>query len=320
MTINEQISNIGIVPVVVINNADNAVGLARALVSGGLPTAEVTYRTEAAEEAIKRISREVPEILVGAGTITSVEMAKSAVNAGAKYLVSPGLNPKVVQWCTENNVPIFPGVTCPSQIEQAMELGLNTVKFFPAEAAGGIPMLKSFASPYGKMKFMPTGGVSEKNVTEYLGLKNVIACGGSWICPSKLIDNGEYDKIAELCKIAVAKMHGFKLLHVGLNSKDEKEAEESVKLFANMFNLPVADKGMAYFAGDMMEVLKKPFLGENGHIAIGVNNLARAIAYFEARGFKFRKEGYIENVAAYFELEIGGFAIHLRQLGEPPLA
>ncbi len=312
--INEQISNIGIVPVVVLNNEENAVGLAKALVKGGLPTAEVTYRTDAAEGAIKRISKEVPEILVGAGTITSVEMAKSAVNAGAKYLVSPGLNPKVVIWCLENNIPIFPGVTCPTQIEQAMELGLTTVKFFPAEAAGGIPMLKSFASPYCKMKFMPTGGVSEKNVTDYLALKNVIACGGSWICPTKLIDNEEFDKIEDLCKTAVSKMHGFKLLHVGVNSNDEKEAESVANLFSTMFNLPISDKGLAYFAGDMFEICKTPYLGKNGHIAIGVHNINRAMAYFKAKGFNFRSEGYVENTLAYFEQEVGGFAIHLRQL------
>ncbi len=310
----ENIHNIGIVPVVVINNEESAVGLAKALVKGGLPTAEVTYRTAAAEGAIKRMVAEVPEIIVGAGTITSVEMAQSAVNAGAKYLVSPGFNPKVVQWCLDNNVTIFPGVTSPTQIEQAMEMGLETVKFFPAEAAGGIPMLKSFSSPYSKIKFMPTGGISENNVNDYLKLKNVIACGGSWICPSDLIDNGEFDKIEEFCKKAVAKMHGFKLLHVGVNSKDEQEAENTAKMFSIMFNLPISDKGAALFAGDMVEIVKKPFLGKNGHIAIGVNDMSRAVAYFEANGFKFREEGYVPNIAIYFEQEIGGFAIHLRQL------
>lgn len=308
------IHNIGIVPVVVLNNADNAVGLAKALVKGGLPTAEITFRTDAAEESIKRIAKEVPEILVGAGTITSIEMAKKAVAAGAKYLVSPGLNPNVVRWCIDNKVTIFPGITSPSQIEQGMEMGLTTLKFFPAEASGGINMLKSFASPYGKMKFMPTGGVNEKNVNDYLSLKNVIACGGSWICPSNLVDNGEYDKIETLCKNAVAKMHGFKLLHVGINSENEAEAKKTAEMFSMMFNIPTNDLGGAYFAGDMIEVVKSKFLGKNGHIAIGVNDLSRAMAYFKSKGFEFSEKGYTKNIAVYFKDEIGGFAVHLRQL------
>lgn len=310
----EKIKNIGIVPVVVLNDEKNAVGLAKALVRGGLPTAEITFRTDAAENSIKLISKEVPEILVGAGTVTSVEMAQRAVNAGAKYIVSPGFNPKVVQWCIDNNVTVIPGVTCPTQIEQAMEMGLTTVKFFPAEAAGGVKMLKSLASPYGKMKFMPTGGVNEANVNEYLALKNVIACGGSWICPSSLIDNGEFDKIEELCKNAVAKMHGFMLLHVGINNENDEEAKKTADMLSSMFHLAIRDAGLAYFAGDLFEVMKFPFLGKNGHIAIGVNNLSRAVAYFKSRGFNFRKEGYTENICIYFENEIAGFSVHLRQL------
>ena len=278
----EQIYNIGIVPVVIINNSDNAVPLAKALVRGGIPTAEVTFRTSAAKEAIAQITKEVPEILVGAGTVTSVEMAKEAIRAGAKYIVSPGLNPKVVTYCIEQNIPILPGVATPTELEAAMALGLTTMKFFPAEQIGGKNMLASLSSPYKQIKFIPTGGININNLNQYLDLPNVLACGGSWMCPASLIDAQKFDEIAILCHQAVLSMHGFSLLHVGLNSADSDEAKESANLFGSMFSLPVIEFPGAFFAGNMMEIVKKPFLGSNGHIAVSTNNIDRSIAYFEA--------------------------------------
>lgn len=200
---------LGIVPVLVINDAENAVSLARALKNGGIPTAEVTFRTPAAKESIRRITNEVPGMLVGAGTVTSAELAKQAIDAGAQYIVSPGLNPKVVNFCLEQNIPVLPGVSSPTEIEAAMELGLDVLKFFPAEASGGCKMLKALASPYQKIKFIPTGGIGLKNLNDYLNLPNVLACGGSWICPDSLVDAQKFEEIEALCRQAVLTMHGF---------------------------------------------------------------------------------------------------------------
>ena len=175
----EEISKIGIVPVIALDRAEDAEPLAKALCDGGLPCAEVTFRTAAAEESIRIMSDRFPDMLVGAGTVLTTEQVDRAVNAGAKFIVSPGLNPKVVKYCVDKNIPITPGTSNPSDVEAAIELGLDVVKFFPAEAAGGLNMIKSMAAPYTNMKFMPTGGINAKNLTSYLDFNRIIACGGS---------------------------------------------------------------------------------------------------------------------------------------------
>jgi 2-dehydro-3-deoxyphosphogluconate aldolase/(4S)-4-hydroxy-2-oxoglutarate aldolase len=177
----EKLSQIKIVPVVTIEDASNAARIAEALCGGGLPCAEITFRTEAAADSIREMTKAFPEMLVGAGTILTARQADAAIEAGAKFLVAPGLNPETVKYCREKNFAFLPGVCTPSEIEQAMSLGLDTLKFFPAEAAGGVAMLKSLCAPYSKIKFMPTGGISPANIREYLAIKNVFACGGSWI-------------------------------------------------------------------------------------------------------------------------------------------
>ncbi|MDD7300875.1 MAG: bifunctional 4-hydroxy-2-oxoglutarate aldolase/2-dehydro-3-deoxy-phosphogluconate aldolase, partial [Eubacteriales bacterium] len=171
----------GIVPVVKIDDVDKAVPLAKALCDGGLPVAEITFRTKCAAEAIKRITTEFPQMLVGAGTVLTTDQADEAVAAGAKFIVSPGLNPKVVAHCQKIGVPITPGCSNPSDIEAALELGLDVVKFFPAEAAGGLPMIKAMSAPYGNLKFMPTGGLNESNILDYLKFNKILACGGSYM-------------------------------------------------------------------------------------------------------------------------------------------
>lgn len=316
-TVLQQLGNVGIVPVVILNHAENAAPLAKALMRGGIPAAEVTFRTAAAEDSIAAMAREVPDLLVGAGTVTTAEMAQRAVRAGARYIVSPGLNPEVVKWCLANDVAVLPGVATPTEIEAAMALGLTTLKFFPAAQNGGIPMLKALASPYGGVRFVPTGGVNLANLVEYLDLPNVAACGGSWICPPDRIDAGDWAGIERLCQEAVRTLHGFALLHIGLNSRDENEARENCSAFAELFGFPVQELPGAFFAGTAMEVVKKPFLGEKGHIAISTNNVERAMAWFAARGVAFREEGVTRDqkgiLAVYFEQEIGGFALHLRR-------
>lgn len=202
-TIIEQLGRYGIVPVVVLNDAKKALPLAKALCDGGLPCAEVTFRTDAAEESIRIMSREFPDMLIGAGTVLSTEQVDRAVAAGAKFIVSPGLNPKVVTYCQEKNIPIVPGVVTPTEMEQAMELGLRIVKFFPAEPSGGLAMIKAVAAPYTMLKFMPTGGINAKNVRDYLAYDKILACGGSWMVKGSLIDEDRFDEIEAMCREAV---------------------------------------------------------------------------------------------------------------------
>ena len=203
MTIREKLHSIGIIPVIKIHDAEKAVPLARALYAGGLPAAEVTFRTEAAAEAIRRIREQVPEVCVCAGTVLNVETAERAVEAGASAIISPGTNPAVVRWCIEHDVPVIPGCATPSEVEWCMREGLNMVKLFPAEVVGGVSMLKALAGPYAVMQFMPTGGISPDNVGAYLSLSNVAACGGSWIVPKAFLQEGQFDKIEALAREAV---------------------------------------------------------------------------------------------------------------------
>lgn len=198
----EQFGQIGIIPVVVIDNVKDAAPLGKALCDGGLPCAEVTFRTEAAEESIHILSKEYPDLLVGAGTVLTIEQVDRAVNAGAKFIVSPGLNPDIVTYCQKKNISVTPGVVTPSEIERALVLGLDVVKFFPAEPSGGLSMIKAMGAAYTKLKFMPTGGINTNNVKEYLKSDKILACGGSWMVKGELIHNGEFGKIKDLCKEA----------------------------------------------------------------------------------------------------------------------
>ena len=183
----EKIQKIGIVPVVVLNDAKDAAPLAKALCDGGLPCAEVTFRTEAAEESIRIMAEQFPQMLVGAGTVLTTEQVDRAVAAGAKFIVSPGFNPEIVNYCLEKEIPIFPGCVTPSEVEQAVKRGLKVVKFFPAEPAGGVSMIKAMAAPYHQLRFMPTGGIGTQNLKDYLGFDKIICCGGSWMVKADLI-------------------------------------------------------------------------------------------------------------------------------------
>lgn len=199
----EKFKAFGIIPVVVLENAEDAEPLAKALYEGGLPCAEVTFRTAAAEEAIHTMLQKYPDMLVGAGTVLTTNQVDRAVAAGAKFIVSPGLNPRIVKYCIEKNIPVCPGCASPSEVEQALEFGLKVVKFFPAEPLGGLPMMKAMAAPYVDVMFMPTGGIKPENVRSYLEYDRIIACGGSWMVSGKLIKEGAFDKIQELTKEAV---------------------------------------------------------------------------------------------------------------------
>ncbi len=210
----EEISKIGIVPVVALEEEKDAEPLAEALCKGGIPCAEVTFRTKAAKDAIHIISTQFPGMLVGAGTVLTTEQVEQAVAAGAKFIVSPGLNPKVVQYCIDKNILVIPGITNPSDIEIAMEFGLEVVKFFPAEAAGGLKMIKAMSEPYSKMKFMPTGGIHIGNLNDYLSFEKIVACGGSWMVKKDLVAMENFEKIETLAREAVRKMLGLELMEI----------------------------------------------------------------------------------------------------------
>ena len=200
----EQFGKIGIIPVVVLDDAKDAEPLGRALMEGGLPCAEVTFRTAAAEESIRIMSEKFPDMLVGAGTVLTTEQVDRAVVAGAKFIVSPGINPKVVEYCVKKGIPVTPGTCNPSNVETALEFGLDVVKFFPAEPAGGLNYIKAIAAPYTGVKFMPTGGINAENVKEYLKYDRIVACGGSWMVKGDLIKSGNFEKIKELTAEAAA--------------------------------------------------------------------------------------------------------------------
>ena len=202
-TMADKFEELGVIPVVVLNDAKDALPLAKALYEGGLPCAEVTFRTAAAEESIRIMSEQFPEMLVGAGTVLTTEQVDRAVAAGAKFIVSPGLNPRIVKYCVEKGILITPGCANPSDIEQALENGLDVVKFFPAEPAGGLKMIKAMAAPYVGVKFMPTGGINQNNVKDYLAYDRILACGGSWMVKGDMVAAGEFDKIKELAAEAV---------------------------------------------------------------------------------------------------------------------
>lgn len=207
----EQLAEYGVVPVVVLNRVEDAKPLAQALCRGGLKCAEVTFRTDAAEESIRVMTESFPEMLVGAGTVLTTDQVDRAVNAGAKFIVSPGFDPEIVDYCIGKNIVVVPGCITPSEVAQAVKRGLKIVKFFPAEQAGGLAMIKAMAAPYTMVKFMPTGGINAKNLPDYLGYGKIAACGGSWMVKADLIDNGEYDRIEAMTKEAVelvAKIRG----------------------------------------------------------------------------------------------------------------
>jgi 2-dehydro-3-deoxyphosphogluconate aldolase/(4S)-4-hydroxy-2-oxoglutarate aldolase len=314
----EALGKIGIVPVIKIDDAAKAVPLAKALIAGGIPCAEVTFRTQAGEEAIRRINKEAPDILLGAGTVLSVDQVDRAINAGAKFIVSPGFNPKVVSHCIAKGIPVTPGCSNPSDVEQALELGLDVVKFFPAEQAGGLDYIKAIAAPYPSLKFIPTGGINAANIVKYITYEKILACGGSWMVNASLINAGDFDQITALCREAMLTMLGLSMAHLGINTANPDEAAKAAWFFRTFFGFTTKNGVSSIFASDSIEITKSTGLGKHGHIGIGVNTLPRAIAFFERMGAVFdpssAKNDAAGNLTAiYFKDEIAGFAIHLVQ-------
>ena len=312
----KELYRIGIVPVVALDDAADALPLGAALKKGGVSAIEVTFRTAAAADAIRLLTREMPELLVGAGTVITKEQADAAIEAGAKFIVSPGFQPELVSYVLSKGVPMCPGTATPGEMEQAMALGLSAVKFFPAEQNGGAPMLKALSAPYRDLLFMPTGGVKLENLRNYLALDQVFACGGTWLATKDDIKAKAFDKITARTREAVKTMLNFRIKHVGINSKDEAEAKKTATLLCSIFDFDYNDTELSVFTGSAVEVMKFMGRGSLGHVAIGADNVDRAEYYLRQRGFSFdestrRVDASGRTTFLYLADEIGGFAFHL---------
>jgi len=306
----------GIVPVVVLENAEDAVPAARALIAGGIDVMEITFRTAAAPEAIRRVAAECPEMTVGAGTVITLEQCRLAVECGAKFIVAPGYDDEVVAWCVENNIPITPGCVTPTEIMMALKRGLKVLKFFPANVYGGLGALKALAGPFVGIKFIPTGGVNQQNVGEFAASPYVHAIGGSWVCTKADISAHNFDKITALCMEGRKALLGFEVAHVGINSPDADAAMDVCRELQAAFDMPIKEGNSSNFVSSGFEVMKTMFKGANGHIAVRTNKMAPAIAELEKRGFEFDWDAVkdVNNIKAiYLKNDIGGFAVHLLQ-------
>lgn len=317
MTAMERFANSIVVPVVVLDKAEDAVPTARAMLAGGIDTMEITFRTACAPEAIRAVAENCPEVLVGAGTVLNLEQCKLALEMGAKFIVSPGFSEEVVAWCVENGIAVAPGCVTPSEIMSAKKYGLKMVKFFPANVYGGLTALKNLAAPFGDMKFLPTGGVNADNVGDFISAPFIHAVGGSWVCPKAEIAAGNWEKITNLCREARKAALGFEVVHVGINMPDADAALSLAGELNKAFDMPVKDGNSSVFASSGVEIMKSPYLGTNGHIAIRTNNINLAVSVLERKGYAVLadsakyKNGKL--VAVYLAGEFGGFALHLLQ-------
>ena len=317
MDVLTKLANAGIVPVVVIENAADAVPTAKALLAGGVDVMEITFRTAAAPEAIAAVAAECPEMTVGAGTVITLEQCKKAVSLGAKFIVSPGFDEEVVSWCVENGVSVTPGCVTPTEIMAAMKCGLKVLKFFPANVYGGLSAMKALSGPFGGVKFIPTGGVGADNCGQFSAAPFVHAVGGSWVCTKADISAHNFDKITALCREARNAMLGYEVGHIGINCPDAETSMEVCGELDKAFGFATKPGNSSNFASGSIEVMKSNYLGKNGHISVRTNNIAMAMADLEKKGYrvdmdtaKYKGE---QLAAVYVAGEFGGFAIHLQQ-------
>ena len=317
MDVLSRLAAAGVVPVVVLDNAADAVPTAKAMVAGGIDVMEITFRTAAAADSIRAVAAEVPEMLVGAGTVLNLEQCKLAVECGAKFIVSPGYDEETVAWCVENGVAVTPGCVTPTEIMAALKHGLKVVKFFPANVYGGLNAIKALSGPFVGLKFIPTGGVNQQNLGEFVSNPSIHAVGGSWVCPKADIAAHNFDKITQLCAEARRGVMGFELAHVGINCENADESLAVCEELEKAFDFEVKTGNSSNFASTGVEVMKSMYLGKNGHLAVRTNKIETAIAELTKRGFavdmdtaKYKGD---RMVAVYLKNEIGGFAVHLLQ-------
>ncbi len=307
----KKISSIGIIPVITLDDISDAAPLAQALCKGGLPIAEVTYRTPCAHDAMIAMKKNCPEIIIGAGTILTKEQVDSALNAGAEFIVSPGLNPEIVKYCQSKKIPIIPGCSNASDIEIALSLGLDTEKNFPAEPLGGLSMIKALSAPYTQMNFIPTGGINANNINEYLRFDKIIACGGTWMIDKAALKNKDFSKIEVLTREAVNTMLNIQIKEVRINSSNQDDP------FSQQLEKEVKGYHKDFFESHFIKVVnEESSLITQGSILMGVNSVQLAKYYFEAVGYTFDdstididQNGHIKSI--YFKKNICGFSIQL---------
>ena len=316
--VTQRIGRMGLVPVVVFEDEKYALDTAKAVMEGGLSVLEITLRTAAGIPSIRKIKKAYPDVLLGAGTVLSVEMAKQAVDAGAEFIVAPGFNDELVKWCIDNGIAVTPGCVTPTEIDHALSFGLDILKFFPASVYGGVSGCKALYGPYRMVKFIPTGGVSLANLADYADKEYIHAIGGGWLCKTADIAAGNFDAITKVVKESIDALLGFELAHIGINQNCADDAMKVTRQFASAFGFCLKEGNSSNFAGGGIEVNKEKGLGQMGHIAIRTNSIERAVYYLSAKGLevdwstKKGPEGK-RPVAVYLKDEIGGFAIHLLQ-------
>ena len=312
-----QLGDIGIIPTAVLDCAEHAVPLAKALKKGGIDTVEVTLRTEFALEGISRIKKEMPDFLVGAGTVLNKEQAQKAVKAGADYIVSPGFDEETVKWCTGENTPVIPGCMSATEVQKAVSMGLRVLKFFPAESSGGVKTCKGLAAPYKMVRFIPTGGINLENISDYVNCGCIHAVGGGWVCSNANVVSENWDAITDIAKESVKKLLGFTVAHLGINTDSAENGKKLAYDLAGIFGLPVAENEKSEFVSSGIEVINSKGPGEHGHISVDTNSVSRAEYYLKRVGVTFREESRMTNdgktYLIYLKQEFGGFAVHLRQ-------
>ena len=313
----EQLGAAGLVPVVVIDKPEDAEPLADALLAGGIDVMEITMRTPAGLESIRRVRKSHPEMLVGAGTVLTVEKAIAVKEAGAQFVVTPGFNEEVVRWCIDNGMPVTPGCVTPSEIEKALSMGLHILKYFPADVYGGVKGCKALYGPYQSegIRFIPTGGIDLGNLADFASQPFIHAVGGGFLCKPADVAAGNFKAITETAKKAVEIMLGFEFDHMGINEENPDKATETAGFFESNFGFSPKFGNSSNFAGPRIEVTKELGLGAKGHIAVKTCSLKRAIRYLERKGAKIdmdtAKYKGDRMIAVYLKDEISGFAVHL---------
>lgn len=306
----------GILPVINIPSVAVAKKVATAIRNGGINTIEVTLRSADSLESIKAIKSEFPDMVVAAGTVLSTETVDKALDAGADYIVCPGYDEEIVDYCISKDVLVVPGISSGSEIQNAVKKELKILKFFPAELNGGIEAIKLLSGPFPSVRFVPTGGINFKNLGDYLKNDKILACGGSYMATADQIKNGDFEGITAACKKAVDISLGFELAHVGINNEDGDTALAGAEKMSATFRLATKVGNSSIFSGTAVEFMKTMFYGTKGHIGYKTNSMARALEYFKANGVEvieesIRRDDSGKLVSAYLKDEIGGFAVHI---------